>query len=154
MVKGRKPKPDVLKVLEGNPGKRPVKPPLQRVERKLPEELVVSEAAQEEWHRLRPILESSGVVGEEDSISLVVLVESMTTFRAAVEDIRNRGVNVPGQRADTLVKNPAAQIARECSTTVLGIADQLGLTPSSRLALGLPLTDEPSLDDILAGDYS
>ena len=66
-TRGRKPKPTVLKILEGNPGKRPINenepiPPKGTV--KCPTWL--EPEAKKEWKRLAPSLEAMGVLTQAD----------------------------------------------------------------------------------------
>ena len=66
-TRGRKPKPTALKLLEGNPGKRPINehepiPPKGTV--KCPTWL--EPEAKKEWKRLAPSLEAMGVLTQAD----------------------------------------------------------------------------------------
>ena len=66
-TKGRKPKPTAMKLLEGNPGKRPLNvhepiPPKGTV--KCPAWLLPE--AKKEWKRLAPALEAMGVLTMAD----------------------------------------------------------------------------------------
>ena len=62
-TRGRKPKPTALKVLEGNPGKRPLndrEPVPPKGTLKCPAWLLPE--AKKEWKRLAPALEAMGVL--------------------------------------------------------------------------------------------
>ena len=70
-TRGRKPKPTALKLLEGNPGKRPINehepvPPKGTV--KCPTWL--EPEAKKEWKRLAPSLEAMGVLTQADLTSM------------------------------------------------------------------------------------
>jgi phage terminase small subunit len=62
-TKGRKPKPTILKLLEGNPGKKPLNMNEPKPEMTAPECPSWLEAeAQEEWHRMSEQLYGMGVL--------------------------------------------------------------------------------------------
>ena len=66
-TRGRKPKPTAMKILEGNPGKRPLNvnepvPPVGNI--KCPTWLLPE--AKKEWKRLAPSLEAMGVLTMAD----------------------------------------------------------------------------------------
>ena len=66
-TRGRKPKPTALKLLEGNPGKRPLngrEPVPPRAALKCPAWLLPE--AKKEWKRLAPALEAMGVLTMAD----------------------------------------------------------------------------------------
>ena len=66
-TRGRKPKPTALKILEGNPGKRPQNPfePVPvKGDIKCPDWLLPE--AKKEWKRLAPALEAMGVLTMAD----------------------------------------------------------------------------------------
>ena len=66
-TRGRKPKPTALKLLEGNPGKRPLndrEPVPLKGDIKCPDWLLPE--AKKEWKRLAPALEAMGVLTMAD----------------------------------------------------------------------------------------
>lgn len=77
-TRGRKPKPTALKILEGNPGKRPINenepiPPKGTV--KCPTWL--EPEAKKEWKRLAPSLEAMGVLAHGGSDRLCRLLSGI-----------------------------------------------------------------------------
>jgi phage terminase small subunit len=77
---GRPPKPTALKILQGNPGKRPLnraEPTLEIADPERPEHL--DEVACQEWDRLVPVLKRMRVLTEADRIALGNLCQTYST---------------------------------------------------------------------------
>mgnify|MGYP003376550111 CR=1 FL=1 len=75
------PKPTALRLLAGNPGKRPLnlrEPVTGEADTQAPPEL--SEAACEHWNRLAPMLVKSGVLKQSDRDLLVMYCIGYTAF--------------------------------------------------------------------------
>jgi phage terminase small subunit len=92
MKTGRPPKPTVLKLLAGNPGKRPInarEPNAGDIDTKVPPEL--SDAAKAHWQRLAPMLAKSGVLKQSDRDLLLCYCESYTTW---LDSVRAGKLNV------------------------------------------------------------
>ena len=104
-----------------------------------------------EWHRLVPLLQAENLWTERDRTALEVYVEAVVTFREAVAYVRVSGVMVPGQKPETMVKNPALQIVRDTANIIRAHGSEFGLTPLTRMQLGLPLQE---IEDIDAGSTS
>jgi phage terminase small subunit len=66
-VRGRKPKPTALKVLEGNPGKRPLNEKEPQPKRQAPRcPSWLEPEAKKEWKRMAKTLEAIGVLTQVD----------------------------------------------------------------------------------------
>ena len=66
-TRGRKPKPTALKVLEGNPGKRPLNNKEPQPEKKAPRcPSWLEPEAKKEWKRMAKTLEAIGVLTQVD----------------------------------------------------------------------------------------
>lgn len=93
--RGPLPKPPALKVLEGNPGKRPlnlsdgVNP---RIEIPTPPKHLGREA-RKEWKRITPILEELGLISGLDRVALALYCQSAGRL-AELEEAFNGQVNV------------------------------------------------------------
>jgi P27 family predicted phage terminase small subunit len=145
-MKGRKPKPTYLKILEGNPGKRPLK------EHPKPEPIApscpywLSPRAKSEWRRIAPELEKLGLLTKLDRTALAGYCENLALVKIASQAIqeyyRQHGkltytyVNKSG--AENEVPIPEIKIAREAWQLVHKFETEFGLTPSSRERLNLP----------------
>ena len=87
MKSGRPAKPTALKIIAGNPGKRPInalEPNAGDIDAKVPADL--SEAATAHWIRLAPMLAKSGVLKQSDRDLLFVYCESYAVWLDSVRD--------------------------------------------------------------------
>jgi P27 family predicted phage terminase small subunit len=137
-LRGRPPKPTALKVLEGNPGKRPLnerEPKPLTVEPDMPSYL--DREAQREWKRLVPILLRMRVLTEADGVALANLCQAYSTMVQAQKLMSNAA---KGRRSPLLVKTRAGY---QYQSPLLGIINgqmeiiarhlrEFGLTPASR----------------------
>lgn len=134
-------KPTVLKILEGNPGKRPLpqnepkpRPLAPKCPSRLPRE------AKRHWKELAPKLEKLGLLTEVDGQAFADYCLCLARLEEAEKDIRERGILVPGDRGK--VKNPACQIAREYRAALQKWAARFGLDPQSRSGLDVARENE------------
>ena len=91
-ARGRKPKPTALKVLEGNPGKRPLndhEPIPPKGELKCPSWLLPE--AKKEWKRLASSLEAMGVLTMADLTAFAGYCQAYARWREAEEFITQHG---------------------------------------------------------------
>lgn len=139
-MRGRKPKPTKIKLLEGNLGKRKLndaEPEFALSKKhKAPEDL--SEKATKEWRRLYKILSDSGVLTDADIGLLDKLIEAFEKDLQITEEFKS----FKGQRKllirtpqGGLVPNPLIRVQRDNTTLMLKLYTELGLTPSSRSRL-------------------
>lgn len=147
---GRKPKPTLQVVKEGNPGKRPVKdsvvlPPSEVIEPDWSElEETVANEALALWRKLAPTLvRSVGLVGEQQ----VVLEEYCLTvarIRQGERAIASDGMVVPGAMGGT-VKNPWTTVLNQYRSHLRSLTGELGLSPASATRITRP--EAPGDDD-------
>lgn len=153
MTTGRKPQPTAIKELNGNPGKRPLGsdtakvPPASDITPPMP----LYGAASREWYRVAPYLHKLGLLTDLDLTTLAAYCEAWGRYVEAQEEYRQVGALIQGYRG-SLVKNPAAQIARDALADMLRLATEFGMTPSSRGRIHIPGDDES--DDDLTGILS
>ena len=131
-TRGRKPKPTALKVLEGNPGKRPLnenEPKPRKRAPKCPAWLEVE--AKKEWRRTAKQLEQLGILTEVDMAAFAGYCQAYARWKDAEEFITKHG---------TIVKTPSGywqqvpqvSIAQTYLKIMNKFCEQFGLTPSSR----------------------
>lgn len=131
-MRGRKPKPTRLKLIAGNPGRRPLNPAEPRITASVPEPPPhLSDVALGEWHRLAPALARAGVLTEFDRAALAGYCSSWASFVAGEEAIRETGHVIKGYRG-SLVVNPHVRVRDRALELMARFAAELGLTPSSR----------------------
>jgi len=150
-MRGRKPKPTALKLLAGNPGKRP----LNRNEPKpgpkapgCPAWLPVEGKA--EWRRVVPELDRIGMLTKVDRAALSAYCAAWSLLVKATTDVEANGLVAEAvdreiETADGVVhlivkrtKNPAVLIARDAGAQVRQFCAEFGLTPSARSRMTLP----------------
>jgi P27 family predicted phage terminase small subunit len=143
---GRKPKPSLQVVKEGNPGKRPVKdsaklPPSALIEPDwadlLPSDDAVAATAGRMWKRNAPTLARSvGLVGEQQE----VLVDYCITW-ARIEQgeraLSREGMVIPGAMGG-LVKNPWTTVLNQYRSHLRSLIGELGLSPASATRITRP----------------
>ncbi len=83
-MKGRKPKPSHLKLVQGNPGKRPINASEPRPARERPSAPAhLSEKARETWGYVTALLDRMGILTEADAIGVEMLCEAYADKLAA-----------------------------------------------------------------------
>jgi len=138
-----RPKPTALKILEGNPGKRPLnkrepKPELALIP--CPEYLKKDKIAYAEWNRIVPELYKLGLLTTVDRAALELYCSQYSVYRRAMETLNVEGLISKNARKGDKA-NPAALIAREAAKVIRSIAIEFGLTPSSRCKIQVPGQD-------------
>ncbi len=85
-LRGRKPKPTPLKLLEGNPGKRPLPQGEVRLASKAPRcPQWLEEDAKKEWKRMGKILEQMGILTEMDMTAFAGYCQAYARWKEAEE---------------------------------------------------------------------
>ncbi len=137
-VPGPKPKPPALKLLEGNPGHRPInenQPKPRPVAPKCPSWLATE--ARKEWRRVAPELERMGLLSGIDRAALAAYCQAYARWREAEETIDRLGLTF---RTNTGYEAPRPEvtIARQMMVQMRAFCVEFGLTPSSRGRMTLP----------------
>lgn len=156
---GRPPKPTAVKILEGNPGKRP----LNQLEPIPPDALpsmpeYFNEYAEECWMRTSTVLYHMKLLTVADRDMMEAYCIAYATWREANEDIKKNGSVMQILHPNGEVKyeqvRPQVTIANKALDQMMKLAVQFGMTPSARSRLMvLPKEDkkeEESIDDLLA----
>jgi len=133
MGKGRKPEPNRLKLLKGNPGKRPIPEDLQlHGEPVAPEWL--DDVARAKWDEVAPLLIAAGVTKAIDTTVLAAFCAAYSRWRQAEDVIDDEGFTTPGAQGQ-IVKHPAATVAEHERRAMQVLGSELGWSPSSRVKL-------------------
>ena len=155
-TRGRKPKPTALKVLEGNPGRRPLNQnePKPKSKKKLQCPSHLNAEAKKEWRRLSKVLIEMGVLTELDTAAFAGYCQAYARWKEAEEFIEKHGslVKTPNGYFQQV---PQVSIAQTNLKIMLKFAEQFGLTPSSRSRIIAGETTKDSSDEmeqILGGD--
>lgn len=132
-------KPTALKLIEGNPGKKalpsnepsPAKlPTLPNPPRRFGKE------AKAEWRRSGPVLFRAGLLTAADMPMFEAYCEAWGNYITAQAEYQGEPL-VEGQKGN-LVRNPAAQIARDNLDKAFALAREFGMTPAARSRIDLP----------------
>lgn len=144
VMPGTKPKPTNLKILEGNPGKRPLnkhEPKPKPITPVCPRWL--SPMAKREWKRIVPELEALGLLTCVDGAALEGYCQSYARWVEAEQFMIKHGTIFKTPNG-YIQQVPQVAIAQKYLNVVKAFCAEFGLTPSSRSRL----TIENKKDDI------
>jgi P27 family predicted phage terminase small subunit len=154
-TRGRKPTPTAIKELEGNPGKRPLnsnEPKPDTTAPKCPKWL--EPEAKKEWKRLSIEMERIGILTKVDMAAFAAYCQAYARWQEAEKFITEHGtiVRTPSGYWQTV---PQVSIAQTYMKIMEKLAEQFGLTPSSRSRIIAGNQEGPAEDEmekILRGD--
>ncbi len=148
--RGPAPKPAHLKLLEGNPGKRPIRvePKPKPVAPKCPSWL--DREAKREWKRVAPELEKLGLFTQIDGASLAAYCQAVSTMIRAQKELQAH-IKATGKMtitytnkagAENEVPHPAVKIFEDAAKLVKAYVVEFGLTPAARTRMATPPAKE------------
>ncbi|MCH7872906.1 MAG: phage terminase small subunit P27 family [Planctomycetes bacterium] len=130
-MRGRKPKPTALKLLQGTARK-------SRMNKREPKPTGpvtcpdwLSVAAKAEWRRIAPVLVKAGIATAADRGVLALYCTWWARAAEAEREIAKTAAVVKSPSGFP-IQNPWLSIAAKASTLMLKFAAELGITPSSR----------------------
>ena len=131
-IRGRKPKPTAMKVLEGNPGKRPLnehEPTPPKGTLRCPTWLEAE--AKKEWRRLAPSLEAMGVLTSVDITAFSGYCQAYARWKEAEEFISQHG-SIFQTPSGYVQQVPQVSIAQQNLKIMQSFCSEFGLTPATR----------------------
>jgi P27 family predicted phage terminase small subunit len=138
-MRGRKPKPQIIRHLEGNPGKRRLNnrepsPPagIPRCPKYLDDE------AKAEWFRTCKVLKDMGLLTLADRTALAAYCVVYSRWLKAEEQVQKFGPIVKSPEKGFPLKSPYLVIADQALETMRKFMIEFGLTPSSRSRIHVP----------------
>ncbi len=140
-MKGRKPKPTNLHVLNGNPSKLDLEEKIRTEPKPLliapecPKEL--SPKAKEIWNRFYPEMERMGILAYNDEMSFAGLCQNYAIYLETEKFLEENG-RVVRTRGGAIKARPEVAISNNALNFVKAFATEFGLTPSSRGRINLP----------------
>jgi P27 family predicted phage terminase small subunit len=145
-MRGRKPKPTRIKVLSGNPGKRPlpkndVKPP-REIPRPPP---ILQGLARKEWWRMAPLLYDAGLLTKIDVPALATYCQCYARWCEAEEEIRRSGTVIKSSKGQPMV-SPFLKVANIALQQLMRMLVEFGMSPSSRSRVTVAPTPDPQED--------
>jgi P27 family predicted phage terminase small subunit len=144
---GRKPKPKALKLLSGNPGKRPIADdgPEYPQDPQLSPPAELEGEALIEWARCAPLLQSAGVLTSIDRTALKAMCVCYARWMEAEQQVRKQGCVVKGSTG-SLVMNPYVRVAAQALEQMRSLMGDFGMTPASRTRIKIDKAGEKTDD--------
>ena len=153
-----RPKPTKLKILQGNPGKRPLnklEPEPRRGIPTMPKWLKAFPVAKKEWKRESKELDEMGIMTTAECGDLAVRVYLACQIQELANEINDEGtvititlLNKDGEEITTSTKtNPKCIQLKNLITEYRQIGSLLGLDPSSRSKLKTEKLKKPDAGD-------
>ena len=137
-IRGPKPKPTALRLLEGNPSGRPIneREPKPKVLAKIDPPPYLSEAGKRVWADLSQVLIRVGLLTEADINPFARYIDYLLEYTEAMESIRNKPKVIPHRDQKGNVKyvtyNPYLAIRNKAHTFMCQLEAKLGLSPADR----------------------
>ena len=145
--RGPPPKPTSLKLLAGNPGKRPLNRREPQPERRTPQcPRQLTPSAKREWRRISKELASLGLLTRIDRAPLAVYCQAWARWLECEDRLRKHGVVVRGADG-TPVQSPYFRIANEAMKQMARMLIEFGMTPSARSRIEISLQEQDDLDE-------
>ncbi len=141
MIRGRRPTPTSLKVLNGNPGKRPLNGREPRPKSKIPPcPSYLGDVAKAEWRRLVRELDGTGLLSGLDRDVLAAYCQAYSLWVEAVEAIQRYGTMVKSPNGFPM-QSPYLAVLNKQAEIMHRLGSELGLSPSARTRLHVPEAD-------------
>lgn len=154
-IKGRKPKPSSLRLVEGNRGKRPLnkneaKPEIKRID----PPGFLHEYAKEEWRRVSDLLYNLGLMSEIDRGALAICCQAYARWRQAEEalaeqakeDLVNHSLTIQTINKNN-ISNPLVGIANKAMADYGKYCTEFGMTPSARSRIDTEIAGRAQAQD-------
>jgi P27 family predicted phage terminase small subunit len=149
---GPPPTPAHLRLLRGNPGKRPIRPePQPAIPDDMPEPpSFLGAYACDEWWTTGPELHRLGLLTVIDVQPFAAYCAAYDHFRTATERLNEMAATDPVMRAlvvktrnGDVTQNPILLTARQAANDMLAYASHFGLTPAARARIASAGFDPP-----------
>ena len=133
MATGRKPKPTAIRLLQGNPGKRPLNTaePMPAPKIPSPPDHIKGEA-RKEWFRISKQLHELGLLTEIDRAALAAYCVAWGRWVEAEEQLTKYGTVIKSPDKGWLVQSPYLSIANRAMDQMAKLLTEFGMSPSSR----------------------
>ena len=146
-MRGRKPKPTLLKQLEGNPGKRPLNDREPVAPPGIPDPpAFLDEVAREEWTHTVKVLAGMRLLSLADRVALAAYCTAYSRWVHAEAQVKKLGPVVKSPDKGFPMMSPFLIIANQSMEQMRKLLVEFGLTPSSRSRLrvrvGFGVVDE------------
>ena len=138
-MSGPPPKPTALKVLAGNPGRRPLNRREPRIVSKSPPRCPshLNADARREWRRIVRWYRACGLLTLLDRAALTGYCQHYSRAVKADRSIEKTGLLIKTSQGN-VIQNPLVGISNHSWSQVLRFGKEFGLTPASRARLEAP----------------
>lgn len=156
MKRGRKPKPQAMKDLQGNPGRRKSDPGVQFSGRTTPPK-DLDPIARQEWRRLAPHLEPLALLTPADRAIFRAYCEAYSRMVRAQRFLNSKAAGgnlVHTTHTGALKPWPEVNIVRQEANLLRQLGEQFGLTPAARARLTAPTETTDPTEAFLFGSSS
>ncbi|GIV86619.1 MAG: terminase [Chloroflexus sp.] len=153
-MRGRKPKPTALKILAGNPGRRPLNDaePQFAAGDALKPPAHLDRTAKLEWRRVIRELSAAGLVKTVDRSALAAYCQAYSQWVKATKELRDSPLTLTSP-SGYVYPNPMLGIQKRALETMHKFMTEFGMTPSSRSRVKVEKAEEPDeLDKLLFGE--
>ncbi|MFN0055552.1 MAG: phage terminase small subunit P27 family [Planctomycetales bacterium] len=138
-MRGRKPKPSVIRILEGNPGKRALNDREPTPPGGIPDcPEYLDDEAKAEWFRTAKVLSDMGLLSQADRTALAAYCTAYSRWVHAEEQVKKFGSIVKSPEKGFPMKSPYLTVADQAMETMRKFMVEFGLTPSSRSRIRVP----------------
>ena len=139
-MRGRRPKPTLLKLVTGNPGKRAINLREPKPVPKMPEPpAALSAEARQEWDTVAPQLFELGLLTSLDRMALAAYCEASACWALAQRALAEMAERDPVTRGllikttnGNAIQNPLIGIRNKAQSDMARYAAEFGMTPSAR----------------------
>mgnify|MGYP000876640778 CR=1 FL=1 len=136
-TRGRKPKPTALKVLEGNPGKRPLNQNEPKPESTAPRcPSWLEQEAKNEWRRMSKTLEAMGLLTLVDKAAFAGYCQAYARWKEAEEFLSKHGT-IFKTPSGYIQQVPQVSIAQTYLKVMKDFCSEFGLTPAARTRISV-----------------
>jgi P27 family predicted phage terminase small subunit len=154
-MRGRKPRPTHVKLVTGNPGKRPLNRAEPRPAGGLPQPPAeLTDDAKTEWRRVARALHQAGLLATLDRAALAAYCQAYARWRAAEKALADMAARDPltsGLLIKTsngnAIQNPLVGIANKAAAAMVRYAAEFGMTPSARSRIAAAPSDGAGAGD-------
>lgn len=144
-MRGRRPIPTRLKMLSGNPGKRPLNQDEPRPDANIPEcPPELGPVARAEWDRLVGELAALRLLTNLDRAALAAYCGAYALWAEATVQIEKYGAMIKSPTGFP-IQSPYLAIANRQAEIMMRIASEFGFTPASRSRISAPAPAGPDL---------
>ena len=138
-MRGRKPKPSNIKLMEGNPGRRPLNDREPVPAGGIPDYPDwLDDRAKAEWFRITRVLLDMRLLTSADSTALAAYCTTYSRWVNAELHVQKFGTVVKTPKTDFPMKSPYLTIADQAMEAMRKFMVEFGLTPSSRSRIRVP----------------